>query len=120
MVLARPADSEGLIELVLRRACHLGSIGAIGAAALAVTAAPAVEPAGAAAGVAAGWLAQGASPGTSTVSNLMTSTGQPSAATMIDGVSGLMKSAFIAGGRIRQVVSVTSKTSGQSFSQASQ
>jgi hypothetical protein len=50
----------------------------------------------------------------------MTSTGQPSAAMMIDGVSGRRKSGLCAGGRIRQVSSVTSKTSGQSFSHASQ
>ena len=39
---------------------------------------------------------------------------------MIEGVIGPRKSALCAGGRIRQVVSVTSNTSGQSFSQASQ
>src|SRR4051794_40759252 len=41
-------------------------------------------------------------------------------ATMIEGVSGLRKSGLCAGGRIRQVSSVTSNTSGQSFSHASQ
>jgi hypothetical protein len=50
----------------------------------------------------------------------MTSTGHPSAATMIEGVSGRKKSGDCAGGRIRQVSSVTSNTSGQSFSHASQ
>jgi hypothetical protein len=50
----------------------------------------------------------------------MTSTGQPSAAVMIDGVSGLVNSALIAGGRMMHVASCTSKTSGQSFSQESQ
>ena len=39
---------------------------------------------------------------------------------MMDGVSGFRKSALCAGGRIRHVSSVTSKTSGQSFSHASQ
>ena len=39
---------------------------------------------------------------------------------MIDGVNGLRKSAFSAGGRITQVSSCTSKTSGQSFSHESQ
>ncbi len=76
--------------------------------------------AGAAAAAAASRPAHGAGPATSTVSNLITSTGQPSAATMTEGVSGLRKSALIAGGRMRQVVSVTSNTSGQSFSHASQ
>src|SRR5438309_11059804 len=119
MVLAKPAESDGLILLVERSACHLGSGAAIGAAALAATGAPACEPTGAAAAVGAGRFAQGASPGTSIVSNLITSTGHPSAATMIDGVNGLRNSAFIAGGRMRHVVSCTSKTSGQSFSHAS-
>jgi hypothetical protein len=38
---------------------------------------------------------------------------------MIDGVSGLMKSGFSAGGRMTQVSSCTSNTSGQSFSHES-
>src|SRR5688572_6051258 len=118
-VVARFAESDGLILLVLSRAWNFGSGGAGGATifaagALATTSAPA------AAGEPSGWFAHGAGPSTSFVSNLMTSTGQPSAATMIDGVSGRRKSGLCAGGRIRQVSSVTSNTSGQSFSHASQ
>src|SRR5205085_9476354 len=84
----------------------------------AATSAPATDPIGAAAGSPS--AGQGAGPSTSLVSNLITSTGHPSAATMIDGVNDATKSGLCAGGRIRHVVSVTSNTSGQSFSQASQ
>src|SRR4051794_38567398 len=117
MLLERPALSDGLILLVESSACIFGSAGAIGAAAFAAFAGAA--PALAAAGSPAGRSAHGALPSTSTVSNLMTSTGHPSAAVWIDGVRGLRKSAFIAGGRMMQVSSCTSKTSGQSFSQES-
>src|SRR4051812_10403757 len=116
-VVARPADCEGLMRLVDSSACQRGSGGAMGAAALATWATPA---AGAEPAATTSWPAQGAGPSTSTVSNLMTSTGQPSAATMTDGVSGFRKSTLRAGGRMTQVCSWTSKTSGQSFSQESQ
>src|SRR5688500_1279136 len=108
-VVASPADCDGLTRLVLSRACQRGSGGAIGAGALA--GAWATPAAGADADAVTSWPAQGAGPATSTVSNLITSTGQPSAATMIDGVSGLRKSAPSAGGRITHVCSWTSKTS---------
>src|SRR5439155_5007662 len=120
-VVARPADSDGLILLVLKSACHLGSGGPIGAATFAAGALACVSPPAAAAAAASASLpAQGAGPSISIMSNLITSTGHPSAATMIDGVSGLVNSALIAGERMMQVASWTSKTSGQSFSQASQ
>src|SRR5688572_15408796 len=118
MVVAKPADSDGLTLLVLSSACQRGSGGPIGAGALAAAGACATPAAGADA--ACSWPAHGAGPGTSTVSYLITSTGHPSAATMIEGVSGFVKSGLIAGGRMRHVVSWTSKTSGQSFSHASQ
>src|SRR5690348_13428462 len=98
MVEARPADNDGLILLVVSSACHFGSGGPSGAAgfdagALATTSPPPAAAAPAAAG-AAGWFAHGAGPSTSFVSYLMTSTGHPSAATIIDGVRGLRKSAL--------------------------
>src|SRR5687767_13379967 len=92
-VVARPALSDGLILLVVSSACHFGSGGPKGAATFAAGAlACATTPAPAAAGSPAGASAHGALPGTSLVSYLITSTGQPSAATMIDGVSGIRKS----------------------------
>src|SRR5688500_3891961 len=103
-VVASPADFDGLIVLVLSSACHLGSGADMGAGALAAGA-WAGPPAAAAAAASCSRPAHGAGPATSMVSNLMTSTGQPSAAVMMDGVSGLVKSGLIAGGRMRQVVS---------------
>src|SRR5205085_2950733 len=92
-----------------------------GATTLAAGALARVSPAAAPAAAASASLpAHGAGPSTSIMSNLITSTGHPSAATMIDGVSGLVNSALIAGGRMMHVASCTSNTSGQSFSQASQ
>src|SRR4029079_226939 len=88
-VVPRFADSDGLILLVLSRACHLGSGGAGGATALAGAFAWATTPAPAPTVSPAGASAQGGLPSTSTVSYLMTSTGHPSAAVMIEGVSGL-------------------------------
>src|SRR5438270_13017208 len=117
-VVPNPADSDGLILLVESSACHFGSGGPSGAATFAAGAAARTSPPAAAASCSL--PAHGAAPGTSTVSNLITSTGHPSAATMIEGVSGLRKSAVIAGGRITQVCSCTSNTSGQSFSHESQ
>src|SRR5438105_1399714 len=119
-VVANPAESEGLILLVESSACHFGSGGPIGAATFAAGAFARVSPAAAAAAASASFPAHGAGPSTSIMSNLITSTGHPSAATMIDGVSGLVNSALIAGGRMMHVASCTSNTSGQSFSQASQ
>ena len=84
-------------------ACHFGSGGAGGAATFAAGRLARRLPPPAAAGAPLRCLAHGAGPSTSIVSNLITSTGHPSAATMIDGVSGLRKSALIAGGRMRQV-----------------
>src|SRR4051812_47080480 len=91
----RPALRDGLMRDVLSSACIFGSGGAIGAATLAAGAFAATAPAEA--GSPAGRSAHGALPSTSFNSNLMTSTGQPSAAIWIDGVSGLRKSSFIAG-----------------------
>src|SRR5689334_22191102 len=98
MVLVIEAESDGLILLVASSACHFGSGGACGAATFAAGALATTSPAAAATG--AGWSAHGALPSTSLVSYLMTSTGHPSDATMIDGVSGRRNSAFCAGGRI--------------------
>src|SRR5688500_2556310 len=115
------ADLDGLILLVESSACQRGSGGDMtgsGLCAAARGAAPSAAPAPA--GTPSPSLGQGAGPGTTLVSYLMTSTGQPSAAILIDGVSGERNSGAIAGGRIRHVVSVTSNTSGQSFSHASQ
>src|SRR5690242_12705454 len=109
---ARPADMEGLILLVESSACQRGSGGAGGAATFAAGARATTSPPAGAAAAAASAAAHGASPGTSIVSYLITSTGQPSAATMIEGVKGFKKSALIAGGRMMQVCSWTSKTSG--------
>src|SRR5687768_9320984 len=93
-VVARPADSDGLILLVCSSAWNFGSGGPIGAATLAAGAfACATTPVPpAVAGSPAGASAQGALPGTSFVSNLITSTGHPSAAIWIDGVNGARKS----------------------------
>src|SRR5688572_22254246 len=116
------ADFEGLILLVESSACHRGSGGDITGSGLWAVARGAAPPsaAPAPAGAPSPSLGQGAGPATTFVSYLMTSTGQPSAAILIDGVSGDRKSGLSAGGRIRHVVSVTSNTSGQSFSHASQ
>src|SRR3989440_10381418 len=118
-VVASPAESDGLTLLVESSACHFGSGGAGGAATFAAGARATTSPP-AAAGDVSGCPAQGAGPSTSLVSYLITSTGHPSAPTMIDGVRGFRNSAFIAGGRMMQVSSRTSNTSGQSFSHASQ
>src|SRR5580692_8876264 len=73
-VVAKPADRDGLILLVVSRACHRGSGGPSGAAGRLVVALAATSPPPAAAAPAvAGWLAQGAGPSTSLVSNLITS-----------------------------------------------
>src|SRR5689334_16966603 len=72
-----------------------------------------------AAGAAAGGAGTSAA-STVIVSNLMTSTGHSSAASMIVSVIGLVNSAFMASGRMMQVSSVTWKTSGQVVSHASQ
>src|SRR6187401_350784 len=106
IVEASPAESDGETLLVESSACHFGSGGPSGAACFGAGAFALTSP-GPAAAAAASAAAHGAGPSTSMVSNLITSTGQPSAATMIDGVSGLVNSALIAGGRIRHVVSCT-------------
>src|SRR4051794_7472535 len=91
-VVPRLAESDGLTLLVEMRACHFGSGGAGGATTLAAGAL-AVAMTSAPAAAAASCPAHGAGPATSTTSYLITSTGHPSAAVMIDGVSGLVKSA---------------------------
>src|SRR5215218_533 len=86
MLEERPAERDGLMRDVLSRACIFGSAGANGAATFAAGALAATAPA--ATGSPAGRSVQGALPSTSFRSNLMTSTGHPSAAMMMDGVSG--------------------------------
>src|SRR4051794_20511420 len=91
MVVPIAADLDGDTRLVDSSACHFGSGGAGGAMTLAAGA-RAVTSAPAAAGSPSPPSARGGGPATSCVSYLMTSTGHPSAATMIDGVNGFKKS----------------------------
>src|SRR3954467_10394561 len=98
-----PADIDGLILLGESSACHFGSGGAGGAATFAAGARATTSPPAPAATPSAGAFAHGAGPGTSFVSILMTSTGQPSIAVMMEGVIGARNSACCAGGRMMQV-----------------